>query len=96
VTFSLDVRFAFSAIILLDHLDVGVVGEAVLADGGKVGRLPARAVQILLNLRRGHDGWVFCEVLRLQRSSAMTMLGGEEVSNEVSLGGALLCRGVTT
>ena len=40
--------------VILQHLHVGVVREAVLADGGEVGGLPAGAVEILLDLRR-HD-----------------------------------------
>jgi hypothetical protein len=42
--------------VAFEHLDVVVLWEAVLADGGKVCSLPARAVQILLDLRRhGED-----------------------------------------
>jgi hypothetical protein len=37
---------------LFDHLDVWVFWETVLADGGEVGCLPTRAVEILLDLRR--------------------------------------------
>jgi len=36
--------FAFFAIVLLDHLNVGVLREAVLADGREVGGFPAGAV----------------------------------------------------
>jgi hypothetical protein len=38
--------------VILKHLHVGVVGQAVLADRGEIGGLPARAVEILLDLRR--------------------------------------------
>ena len=44
--------FAFGIVVGLDHLNIGIVRETVLADGREVGRLPARAVQILLNLWR--------------------------------------------
>lgn len=48
--------FAFGIMVAFEHLDVVVLWEAVLADGGKVCSLPARAVQILLDLRRhGED-----------------------------------------
>lgn len=46
---------AFRAMVVLQHLDIRVVGETVLADGGEVGRFPAGAVQVLLDLRR-HSG----------------------------------------
>lgn len=38
--------------ILLEHLDVWVVGETCFADGGEIGRFPTRPVQVLLDLRR--------------------------------------------
>lgn len=47
--------FTFFAVVLLYHLDVGVFGEAGLADGGEVGGFPAGAVEILFDLRR-HGG----------------------------------------
>ena len=34
---------AFSAVVLLQHLHIGAVRQAFLADGGEVGRLPARS-----------------------------------------------------
>jgi hypothetical protein len=37
---------------LLDHLDVWVLREAILADRGEVRGFPTRAVEILLDLRR--------------------------------------------
>lgn len=38
--------------ILLEHLDIWVLGKAVFADGRKVGRLPAGPVEIVFDLWR--------------------------------------------
>lgn len=40
------------SVVLLDHLDVWVVREAILADRGEVRGFPTRSVEILLDLRR--------------------------------------------
>ena len=40
--------------VFFQHLDVGVVGQARLADGWKVGGFPAGAVEVLFDLG-GHD-----------------------------------------
>lgn len=40
------------SVVLLDHLDVWVLREAILADRGEVRGFPTRAVEILLDLRR--------------------------------------------
>jgi hypothetical protein len=45
-------NLAFGIIIRLDHLNVWIVGETVLADRGEVGGLPTGAIEILLDLRR--------------------------------------------
>jgi hypothetical protein len=42
----------FCSVVILQHLNVGVIWETVLADRGEVGGLPAGAVEILLDLRR--------------------------------------------
>lgn len=42
----------FCAVIILQHLDVGVIWQTVFTDRGEVGGLPAGAVEILLDLRR--------------------------------------------
>lgn len=47
-------NLAFCAMVFLEHLNVRIVGQAVLAHGGEVGGLPSGPVQILLNLWRGH------------------------------------------
>lgn len=47
---------AFGAVVLLEHLDVGIRGQAVLADRWEIGRLPARPVQVLLDLGWHDDG----------------------------------------
>jgi hypothetical protein len=46
----------YRAMILLQHLHIRVVWQALLAYRGKVGRLPAAAIQILLDLRRHVGG----------------------------------------
>lgn len=43
---------ALCAMIFLDHLHVWIFGKAVLTNGGKVCRLPAGSIQIMLDLRR--------------------------------------------
>lgn len=45
-------NLAFFSVVLLDHLDVWVLREAILADRGEVRGFPTRAVEILLDLRR--------------------------------------------
>jgi hypothetical protein len=40
------------SVVLLDHLDVWVLREAILANRGEVRGFPTRAVEILLDLRR--------------------------------------------
>lgn len=78
--------------VVLQHLDIRVVGETVLADGGEIGRLPAGAVQVLLDLRR-HSG----NVQRLQLCngflSCRAMLEGREESGalEISLTSPIFC-----
>jgi hypothetical protein len=61
----------FCSVVILQHLDVGVVREAVLADGGEVGRLPTGAVEVLLDLRRHGAG---CGVQKLWHSSDSSRL----------------------
>lgn len=50
-------QFTLGGVILLEHLDVGVLGEAGLADGGEVGGFPAGAVQVLFDLGWHLGGW---------------------------------------
>jgi hypothetical protein len=49
---------ALGAMILLEHLHVWVVGEAVLAYARHVGGLPSRAVEIVFDLLRHGRGVV--------------------------------------
>jgi hypothetical protein len=44
--------------ILLQHLNIWVIRQALLANGREIGRLPAASVQILLNLGRHIGGEV--------------------------------------
>ena len=48
-------NLTFRSVILFQHLYVRVVGETSFTDGGEVGLLPARAVDVLLDLRSSHD-----------------------------------------
>ena len=51
----------YSSIILLQHLHVGVLRQTSLTHGWEIGCLPARAIQVLLDLRRhlrGDDAWL--------------------------------------
>lgn len=45
-------NLAFGAVVLLQHLDIGVLGKAVLTHRWEVGRLPPGAVQVVLDLGR--------------------------------------------
>jgi hypothetical protein len=42
---------ALCTMVLLEHLDVRVVWEAVLTHRWEIGRLPARAIEVLFNLK---------------------------------------------
>ena len=42
--------------ILFEHLNVGIIWEAIFATGWEIGRLPPRSIQILFDLWRRHDG----------------------------------------
>ncbi len=57
---------AFGAIVLLEHLDVRIRREAILADGGEVGGLPAGTIQVLLDLGR-HGGELVALVVAQRR-----------------------------
>jgi len=46
---------ALSTIVLLEHLYIRVVRQALFADGREIGRLPPATVQVGLDLGR-HDG----------------------------------------
>ncbi len=48
-------ELAFSPIVFLQHLNVGVVGQAVFAAGREVCGFPPRTVEILFDLRWRHD-----------------------------------------
>jgi hypothetical protein len=47
-------------VVLLQHLHVGVVGQAFLADRREISRLPPAAIQILLDLGRHIGDEVAC------------------------------------
>ncbi len=49
-------NFTFSTIVLFQHLNIRIVGQAVFAAGREVCGFPARTVEILFNLWRRHDG----------------------------------------
>lgn len=51
---------AFFAMVLLDHLNEGVIGETIFADGGKIGGFPTGTIEILFDLRGHFDGRVLC------------------------------------
>ena len=48
--------FTFSTIVLFQHLNIWVVGQAVFAAGREICGFPARTVEILFDLWWRHDG----------------------------------------
>ncbi len=54
-------QLALGAVVLLEHLDVGVLGQAVLAHRGEVGGFPPGPVEVLFDLG-GHGGGVSSSV----------------------------------
>jgi hypothetical protein len=71
----------YRSMVLLQHLHVRVVGQAFLADGREVGRLPSAAVQILLDLGRHVGGEMACfAVENVYAASQQSKLGVRSVS----------------
>lgn len=78
----------FCSVVILQHLNVGVIRETVLADRGEVGCFPTGAVEILLDLRR-HDACV----LELEQQCLVSLVSCNVVYKVESEdgGGALIC-----
>lgn len=51
--------FAFRAVVVLQHLHIGILRQAVLTHRRKVCALPAGPVEILFDLRRHFDMGLF-------------------------------------
>jgi hypothetical protein len=52
--------------VLLQHLYVRIIGKAIFADRGEIGRLPSRTIKILLDLG-GRHGEMYCYPAQMAR-----------------------------
>lgn len=64
-------NLALCAVVLFQHLYVGVFRKTVLAYRWEVCGLPTRAVEIMLNLGR-HGGWVYFDKLKIAKEASKT------------------------
>lgn len=74
----------YSSMVLLEHLHIWVIWQAFLAHRREVGRLPAGAIQVLLDLRR-HGGGPLSErkvERRLGRGDPQANRGSVSVESE--------------
>ena len=64
-------NLAFCAVVLFQHLHVGVFRKTIFAYRWEVCGLPTRAVKIMLNLGR-HGGWVYLNNLKITKEASET------------------------